>query len=124
MGRKELKRTMRNGHAEEVFLATTELGTQNESNKKPRPGWIMKTYRRLFRKELPHKLPEHKGVEHRIPLKDPSANPVYKGLYKMAKLELDALKGQLDALVQSRKIEPSESPWGALVLFVKKKDRS
>ena len=40
----------------------------------------------------------------------------------MAPLELKELKLQLQELLEKEFIQPSVSPWGALVLFVKKKD--
>jgi len=42
----------------------------------------------------------------------------------MSAVELDELKKQLDDLVASGFIQPSKSPFGAPVLFVKKKDGS
>ena len=44
--------------------------------------------------------------------------------YRMAPLELRELKEQLDDLQNKTFIRPSISPWGSLVLFVKKKDGS
>ncbi|XP_019430788.1 PREDICTED: uncharacterized protein LOC109338105 [Lupinus angustifolius] len=43
---------------------------------------------------------------------------------EMASLELTELKKQLEDLLQKQFVRPSVSPWGALVLFVKKKDGS
>ncbi|KAD2392822.1 hypothetical protein E3N88_39799 [Mikania micrantha] len=43
-------------------------------------------------------------------------------LYRMAPLELKELKEQLQELLELGFIRPSVSPWGAPVLFVKKKD--
>ena len=40
----------------------------------------------------------------------------------MAPVELKELKWQLQELLEKRFIRPSVSPWGAPVLFVKKKD--
>ena len=40
----------------------------------------------------------------------------------MAPLELKELKLQFQELLEKGFIRPSVSPWGALVLFVKKKD--
>ena len=40
----------------------------------------------------------------------------------MSPVELDELKSQLDQLVTCGFIKPSKSPWGAPILFVKKKD--
>ena len=42
----------------------------------------------------------------------------------MAPAELRELKAQLQELLSKGFIRPSASPWGAPVLFVKKKDRS
>ncbi|KAL0417132.1 UNVERIFIED_CONTAM: Retrovirus-related Pol polyprotein from transposon.6 [Sesamum latifolium] len=42
----------------------------------------------------------------------------------MAPVELQELKKQLEELLEKRFIQPSTSPWGAPVLFVKKKDGS
>ena len=42
--------------------------------------------------------------------------------YRMALVELKELKLQLQELLEKGFIRPSISPWGALVLFVKKKD--
>ncbi|KAL0282092.1 UNVERIFIED_CONTAM: Transposon Ty3-G Gag-Pol polyprotein [Sesamum angustifolium] len=42
----------------------------------------------------------------------------------MAPLELKKLKKQLEELLNKGFIQPSISPWGASVLFVKKKDGS
>ena len=42
--------------------------------------------------------------------------------YRMAPVELKELKVQLQELLEKRFIRPSVSPWGAPVLFIKKKD--
>ena len=42
--------------------------------------------------------------------------------YRMAPMELVELKKQVEELAEKRMIRPSVSPWGALVLLVKKKD--
>ena len=44
--------------------------------------------------------------------------------YKIAPLESRELKAQLEELLSKGFIRPSISPWGAPVLFVKKKDGS
>ncbi|KAL8095353.1 hypothetical protein AgCh_036723 [Apium graveolens] len=52
------------------------------------------------------------------------AQPISKAPYRMAPLELQELKEQLEELLDKGFIRPSVSPWGAPVLFVKKKDGS
>ena len=42
----------------------------------------------------------------------------------MAPTELAGLRTQLQELLDKGLIQPSVSPWGALILFVKKKDGS
>jgi len=42
----------------------------------------------------------------------------------MAPVELAELKKQLQELLDKGMIQPSASPWGALVLFARKKDGS
>ena len=48
--------------------------------------------------------------------------PVSRAPYRMALAELKELKVQLQELLDKGFVRPSVSPWGAPVLFVKKKD--
>nr|GEU61507.1 putative reverse transcriptase domain, ribonuclease H-like domain, aspartic peptidase domain protein [Tanacetum cinerariifolium] len=52
------------------------------------------------------------------------ATPVAKSPYRLAPSELEELSGQLKELQDKGFIRPSSSPWGAPILFVKKKDGS
>ena len=52
------------------------------------------------------------------------SNPISKAPYRMALIELVELKKQLEEILKKGFIRPSVSPWGAPVLFVKKKDGS
>ncbi|GKG32811.1 hypothetical protein Tco_0430321, partial [Tanacetum coccineum] len=54
----------------------------------------------------------------------PGAMPVAKSPYRLTPSELEELSGQLRELQDKGVIRPSSSPWGAPVLFVKKKDGS
>ena len=44
--------------------------------------------------------------------------------HRMASVELQELRFQLQELLDKGFMKPSTSPWGAPVLFVKKKDKS
>ncbi|KAD4889453.1 hypothetical protein E3N88_21526 [Mikania micrantha] len=68
-------------------------------------------------------LPPVRQVEFRIDL-IPGAAPVAKAPYRLAPSEMQELSGQLQELLDKGFIRPSFSPWGAPVLFVKKKDGS
>ena len=54
----------------------------------------------------------------------PGTEPISIPLYRMPPAELRELKAQLEELLSKGFIQPSISPWGAPVLFVKKKDGS
>ncbi|KAL4277816.1 hypothetical protein GQ457_03G008370 [Hibiscus cannabinus] len=76
----------------------------------------------VFPKELPG-LPPDREVEFVIETHADSA-PVSISPYRMAPKELKELKTQLQELLDRGFIRTSTSPWGAPVLFVKKKDES
>ncbi|XP_028772091.1 uncharacterized protein LOC114729274 [Neltuma alba] len=68
-------------------------------------------------------LPPKREVEFNIDLV-PGAGPISKAPYRMAPNEMAELKKQIEELLEKGFIRPSVSPWGAPVLFVKKKDGS
>ena len=76
----------------------------------------------FFPEDLPG-LPPDREVEFSIDLV-PGTAPISKAPYRMALAKLKELKGQLEELLDKGFIRPSASPWGAPVLFVKKKDGS
>ena len=49
---------------------------------------------------------------------------VHRPLYKMSPLELEEAKKQIESMLEHGFVRPSDSPYGALVLFVPKKDGS
>jgi hypothetical protein len=66
-------------------------------------------------------LPPDKEIEFCIDLIS-GATPISKAPYRMTPMELKELKKQIQELLDKGFIRPSVSPWGVLVLFVKKKD--
>ncbi|GJW36705.1 putative reverse transcriptase domain-containing protein [Tanacetum coccineum] len=68
-------------------------------------------------------LPPTRQVEFQIDLV-PGAAPVARAPYRLAPSEMKELSEQLKELSNKGFIRPSSSPWGAPVLFVKKKDGS
>ena len=75
-----------------------------------------------FPDELPG-LPPNREIEFSIDLA-PGIEPVSKAPYRMAPVEMKELESQIQDLLDKGVIRPSVSPWGAPVLFVKKKDGS
>ncbi|MGH8486283.1 MAG: reverse transcriptase family protein, partial [Pseudomonas sp.] len=84
---------------------------------------MIKEYKDVFPDDLPPGLPPKRNIEHRIEL-ELGATPTSKAMYRMSAVELEELKKQLQELTDHGFIRPSESPYGAPVLFVKKKDGS
>ncbi|KAA3470766.1 reverse transcriptase [Gossypium australe] len=81
---------------------------------------VVYEYSDVFPEELSG-LPPIREVEFGIDLL-PSTTPILIAPYKMASIELKELKSQLQELTDRVFARPSFSPWGAPVLFVKKKD--
>jgi hypothetical protein len=74
----------------------------------------------VFPKELPGMSPD-RDIEFVIELK-PGNAPIYKTPFRMTTTELAELKEHIRELLEKGFICPSSSPWGALVIFVPKKD--
>nr|GEY94088.1 putative reverse transcriptase domain-containing protein [Tanacetum cinerariifolium] len=83
---------------------------------------IVRDFPEVFPEDLPG-LPLARPVEFQIDL-IPGAAPVARASYRLAPSEMKELSEQLQGLFDKGFIRPSSSPWGALVLFVKKKDGS
>jgi hypothetical protein len=52
----------------------------------------------------------------------PGATPVSKDPYRMSMLKVKELQMHIEEILRKGYIFPRMSPWGSLVLFVKKKD--
>ncbi|KAL0540790.1 hypothetical protein IC582_020804 [Cucumis melo] len=81
---------------------------------------VVREYPDVFSDELPGLSPPRE-IDFVIKL-EPGIAPILRAPYKMAPAELKELKVQLQELLNKGFIRPSVSPWGAPVLFVKKKD--
>nr|GFD04627.1 putative reverse transcriptase domain, aspartic peptidase domain protein [Tanacetum cinerariifolium] len=107
-------------HGCEGFLATIHDTTSNVPSIHDQP--IVSEFPDIFPDELPG-IPPVREVEFNIEL-IPGAEPISKAPYRMAPIELKELRDQLQELLERGFIRLSVSPWGAPVLFVKKKDGS
>ncbi|GJV32416.1 putative reverse transcriptase domain-containing protein [Tanacetum coccineum] len=107
-----------------VFLAHITIKETGDKSKKKQlqdvP--IVKKFPEVFPEDLPG-LPPTRQVEFHIDLV-PGAAPVARAPYRLAPSEMKELADQLQELSDKGFIRPSSSPWGAPVLFVKKKDGS
>ncbi|GJS24860.1 putative reverse transcriptase domain-containing protein [Tanacetum coccineum] len=107
-----------------IFLAHVSTKEVEDKSEKKRledvP--IVQDFPEVFPEDLPG-LPPTRQVEFQIDLV-PGAAPVARAPYRLAPSEMKELSEQLKELSDKGFIRPSSSPWGAPVLFVKKKDGS
>ncbi|GJX18465.1 putative reverse transcriptase domain-containing protein [Tanacetum coccineum] len=104
-----------------IFLAhVTAKEVEDKSEKKRLEDVpIVQDFPKVFPEDLPG-LPPTRQVEFQIDLV-PGAAPVARAPYRLAPSEMKELSEQLKELSDKGFIRPSSSPWGAPVLFVKKK---
>ncbi|GJW83995.1 putative reverse transcriptase domain-containing protein [Tanacetum coccineum] len=107
-----------------VFLAhvTTKETKDKSGEKRLEDVPIVRDFPKVFPEELPS-LPPTRQVEFQIDFM-PGAASVARAPYRLASSEMKELSEQLQELSDKGFIRPSSSPWGAPVLFVKKKDGS
>ena len=82
---------------------------------------VILAFQDVFPKQLPAGLPPARGVDHRIEL-EPGAPPPSRPTYHLSHKELEELDAQLKEYSANGWIRPSQSPYGAPILFVRKKD--
>jgi transposase InsO family protein len=119
-----IRRLISRDQADCLILASIQpLDSPSPDLSHGRVAALLSEYKDVFPSQLPHQLPPRREVDHRIELTQCTA-PTLRAVYRMSPSELTELKKQLDELVAAGFIRPSKSPYGAPVLFVKKKDGS
>ncbi|GBG70282.1 hypothetical protein CBR_g6409 [Chara braunii] len=86
----------------------------------PRITEFLDAYSDVF--ETPHGVVPDRPIRHEIILED-GAVPPRGCIYRKSEKELSVLRAQLDDLLEKGWIRPSSSPYGAPVLFVRKKNK-
>ncbi|GJR63848.1 putative reverse transcriptase domain-containing protein [Tanacetum coccineum] len=109
-------------HGERALGLDKTLMNANVGEPKMNEIPVVREFSDVFPEDLSG-LPPQRQVEFRIELVA-GATPVAKSPYHLAPSEMQELSGQLQELQDKGFIRPSHSPWGAPVLFVKKKDGS
>ena len=102
----------------EAFLALILDSKRGHINLEDIP--VTKEFHDVFPEELLG-LPPEREVDLSIEVVQ-GTTPISRAAYHMALIELKELKTQLQELLDKGFVRPSVSPWGAPVLFVKKKD--
>ena len=106
---------------EEILFVDISLIENIPKNIDPQAKNILQEFEDVFPEELPLELPPERHVNHRIELESGSTPP-WRPLYRASPPELEMMRGELDKLLASGAIQPSRSPYGAPVVFIKKKE--
>ncbi|GJR79943.1 putative reverse transcriptase domain-containing protein [Tanacetum coccineum] len=108
----------------QLFLAQVTVKENKDKSEEKRLEDVptVRDFPEVFPEDLPG-LPPTRQVEFQIDLVTGVA-PVARAPYRLAPPEMEELSTQLQELSDKGFIRPSSSPWGAPVLFVKKKDGS
>ncbi|GJQ95667.1 putative reverse transcriptase domain-containing protein [Tanacetum coccineum] len=104
------------------FIQVTKKEEAKTTEKRLEDVPVIRDFPEVFPEDLLG-LPPSRQVEFHIELV-PGAAPVARTPYRLAPAEMKELAEQLKELSDKGFIRPSSSPWGAPVLFVKKKDGS
>ena len=112
----QARRLMRKGY--ETFLVVILNSKRGQVDVEKIP--VVREFSDVFLKELLG-IPLEREVDLSIEIVL-GTTPVSRAPYRMASMELKELKSQLQELMDKGFIRPSVLPWGAPVLFVKKKD--
>ncbi|GKD21432.1 putative reverse transcriptase domain-containing protein [Tanacetum coccineum] len=107
-----------------VFLAhiTAKKAKDKSEEKRLEDVPIVRDFPEVFPEDLPG-IPPTQQVEFQIDL-IPGVAPVAQAPFQLPLSEMKELSDQLQELSYKGFIRPNSSPWGAPVLFVKKKDGS
>nr|GFC56012.1 putative reverse transcriptase domain-containing protein [Tanacetum cinerariifolium] len=118
----KIKKYMKKGFP--IFLAhiTTKEVEDKSKKKRLEDVPIFRNFPEEFPEDLPG-LPPTRPMEFQIDLV-PGAASVARAPYRLAPSKMKELAEQLKELSDKGFIKPSFSPWGAPILFVKKKDGS
>uniref|UniRef100_A0A383WFN5 Reverse transcriptase n=1 Tax=Tetradesmus obliquus TaxID=3088 RepID=A0A383WFN5_TETOB len=125
----QVKRAMRKGAM--AFLAVLREATDSKVAELEEvkfdyddPEWaermrqVLRKHKQLFQ-GMPKGLPPKRSVDHKIEL-EAGSKPPFGPIYHMSPLELEEAKKQLTDLLERGLIQPSKSPYGAPILFVRK----
>lgn len=107
---------------DELYIVSTNADT-TAAPVDPAAQRLLAQFADVFPEELPKELPPSRAVDFQIEL-EPGHTPPSRPTYRLTSEELAELKTTIEDLLSRGFIQPSVSPYGAPILFVKKKDGS
>jgi len=124
---KALRKQIRRGHAHELY-AVVIRGRPDETvatpaaTDDPEVAKLLREYADVFPDKLPDELPPARGVEHAIELKPGSRPPPVRPLRQQSAKDSAVIDEFIKKHVASGVLQPSHSPYGSMLVIVKKKD--
>ncbi|GJP85887.1 hypothetical protein CLOP_g15984 [Closterium sp. NIES-67] len=107
------------------LVIATEVENDEEKTSEP-PGKVkelLKEFQDILPYDLPNELPPYRTHQYEI-VEEPGSKPTFRAQYRLSPTELTDMKKQIEYLLAQGLIRPSTSPYGALVLFTPRPDRS
>ena len=104
-----------------MVIRPEQLDTQT-ANPDPRVVSLLQEFQDVFPSDL-EGLPPKRSVDHKIETL-PGSTPPFRPIYPLSFVELETLRSEIDDLLKKGHIQPSKAPYGAPILFIKKKDGS
>ena len=115
------KAAKRKEHLFLVVIQDTDNKNLEEENEDLNLKITLDEFQDVFPDDLPDGLPPSREIDHEIEI-IPGSEPPFRPIYRLSQLELTEMKNQVTELLRKGFIQPSKSPYGAPILFVRKKD--
>ena len=125
---KALRKQIRRGQAHELYAVVIRgrpddnAATPAAASEDPEVATLLREYADVFPDKLPNELPPARGVEHAIELKPGSRPPPVRPLRQQSAKDSAVIDEFIKKHVASGVLQPSHSPYGSLLVIVKKKD--
>jgi hypothetical protein len=104
-----------------LAVTTPEKATLEDISLSPSAKALLQEFESVFPKELPAGLPPQRSVDFTIET-EPNHQPPFRPIIRLPAPDQDECNSQVKGLLEKGFIRPSQSPYGAPVLFAKKKD--
>ena len=105
----------------EVFVLSIESRNQPQTAHPAAVSALLEEFAGVFPDALPLELPPDRGGSFRIVLR-PETRPQVRPMKRFSVKDMECLVSEVETLLKAGLIKPSESEFGAQVLFVNKKD--
>ena len=104
-------------------ISASKPSIETDASNRQQVEEVLEEFKDCFPETLPSGLPPHREVDHEIDLES-GHTPPSRPAYRLSQPEMQELEKQISNLLEHGYIQPSRSPYGAPVFFVRKKDGS